>query len=89
MSLDKSTKDEVTKKFQLHEKDTGSADVQIALLSERIAYLQEHLKRNPKDQGTRLALLKHVGHRRKLLNYLNSTDTSRYQQLVTKLGLRK
>ena len=89
MSLDKSTKEEVTKKFQLHEKDTGSADVQIALLSERIADLQEHLKRNPKDQGTRLALLKHVGHRRKLLNYLNSTDTSRYQQLVNKLGLRK
>lgn len=89
MSLDKSTKEEVTKKFQLHEKDTGSADVQIALLSERIADLQEHLKRNPKDQGTRLALLKHVGHRRKLLNYLNSTDTSRYQDLVKKLGLRK
>lgn len=89
MSLDKSTKDEVTKKFQLHEKDTGSADVQIALLTERIADLQEHLKRHAKDQGTRLALLKLVGHRRKLLNYLNSTDTSRYQQLVSKLGLRK
>jgi small subunit ribosomal protein S15 len=89
MSLDKSTKDEVTKKFQLHEKDTGSADVQIALLTERIADLQEHLKRHPKDQGTRLSLLKLVGHRRKLLNYLNSTDTSRYQQLVNKLGLRK
>ncbi|MBS0585255.1 MAG: 30S ribosomal protein S15 [Verrucomicrobia bacterium] len=89
MSLDKSTKDEVTKKFQLHEKDTGSADVQIALLSERIADLQEHLKLQPKDMNTRLALLKLVGHRRKLLNYLNSTDTSRYQQLVNKLGLRK
>ena len=89
MSLDKSTKDEVTKKFQLHEKDTGSADVQIALLTERITTLQDHLKLNAKDQGTRLALLKLVGHRRKLLNYLNSTDTSRYQQLVTKLGLRK
>ena len=89
MSLDKSTKEEVTKKFQLHEKDTGSADVQIALLSERIADLQEHLKLQPKDMNTRLALLKLVGHRRKLLNYLNSTDTSRYQQLVSKLGLRK
>ncbi len=89
MSLDKSTKEEVTKKFQLHEKDTGSADVQIALLSERIADLQEHLKLQPKDMNTRLALLKLVGHRRKLLNYLNSTDTSRYQQLVNKLGLRK
>lgn len=89
MSLDKSTKEEVTKKFQLHEKDTGSADVQIALLTERITDLQEHLKCNPKDQGTRLSLLKIVGHRRKLLNYLNSTDTCRYQQLLNKLGLRK
>lgn len=89
MSLDKSTKEEVTKKFQLHEKDTGSADVQIALLTERVVELQGHLERNPKDQGTRLALLKLVGHRRKLLNYLNSTDTKRYQHLVNKLGLRK
>lgn len=89
MSLDKSTKEEVTKKFQLHDKDTGSADVQIALLTERIADIQEHLKRSPKDHGTRLTLLKLVGHRRKLLSYLNSTDTHRYQQLVNKLGLRK
>lgn len=89
MSLDKSTKEEVTKKFQLHDKDTGSADVQIALLTERIADIQEHLKRSPKDHATRLTLLKIVGHRRKLLSYLNSTDTHRYQQLVNKLGLRK
>ncbi len=89
MSLDKSTKEEVTKKFQLHDKDTGSADVQIALLTERISDIQEHLKRSPKDHATRLTLLKVVGHRRKLLSYLNSTDTHRYQQLVNKLGLRK
>ena len=89
MSLDKSTKEEVTKKFQLHDKDTGSADVQVALLTERITDIQEHLKRNQKDHSTRLTLLKLVGHRRKLLSYLNSTDTKRYQQLVTKLGLRK
>ncbi len=89
MPLDKSTKEEVTKKFQLHDKDTGSADVQIALLTERISDIQEHLKRSPKDHATRLTLLKVVGHRRKLLSYLNSTDTHRYQQLVNKLGLRK
>ena len=85
----KGTKEEITKKFQLHEKDTGSADVQIAILTERIAELTEHLKLSPKDHSSRLALLKLVGQRRKLLDYLNSTDTKRYQTLVTKLQLRK
>ncbi len=89
MSLDKGTKEEITKKFQLHEKDTGSADVQIAILTERIAELTEHLKRAPKDHASRLALLKLVGQRRRLLDYLNSTDTSRYQTLITKLKLRR
>lgn len=89
MSLDKGTKEEITKKFQLHEKDTGSADVQIAILTERIAELTEHLKLAPKDLSSRLALLKLVGQRRKLLDYLNSTDTKRYQTLITRLNLRK
>ncbi len=89
MSLHKGTKEEITKKFQLHEKDTGSADVQIALLTERIAELTEHLKINTKDHATRLALLKLVGQRRRLLDYLNSTDTQRYQALITKLKLRR
>lgn len=89
MSLDKGTKEEITKKFQLHEKDTGSADVQIAILTERITELTEHLKMSPKDHGSRLALLKLVGQRRKLLDYLNSTDTKRYQTLITRLSLRK
>jgi len=89
MSLDKGTKEEITKKFQLHEKDTGSADVQIAILTERIAELTEHLKLAPKDHSSRLALLKLVGQRRKLLDYLNSTDTKRYQHLITRLKLRK
>ncbi|MBS3904441.1 MAG: 30S ribosomal protein S15 [Simkania sp.] len=89
MSLDKGTKEEITKKFQLHEKDTGSADVQIAILTERIAELTEHLKLAPKDHSSRLALLKLVGQRRKLLDYLNSTDTKRYQSLITRLNLRK
>lgn len=89
MSLDKGTKEEITKKFQLHEKDTGSADVQIAILTERITELTEHLKMSPKDHSSRLALLKLVGQRRKLLDYLNSTDTKRYQHLITRLNLRK
>jgi small subunit ribosomal protein S15 len=89
MSLDKGTKEEITKKFQLHEKDTGSADVQIAILTERIGELTEHLKIAPKDHSSRLALLKLVGQRRKLLDYLNSTDTKRYQTLITRLNLRK
>ena len=89
MSLDKGTKEEITKKFQLHGKDTGSADVQIAILTERIAELTEHLKLAPKDHSSRLALLKLVGQRRKLLDYLNSTDTKRYQSLIVRLNLRK
>lgn len=89
MSLDKGTKEEITKKFQLHEKDTGSADVQIAILTERITELTDHLKVAPKDHNSRLALLKLVGQRRKLLDYLNSTDTKRYQSLITRLNLRK
>jgi small subunit ribosomal protein S15 len=89
MSLDKGTKEEITKKFQLHEKDTGSADVQIAILTERITELTDHLKRFPKDHNSRLSLLKLVGQRRRLLDYLNSTDTKRYQTLITKLKLRR
>jgi small subunit ribosomal protein S15 len=89
MSLDKGTKEEITKKFQLHEKDTGSADVQIAILTERIAELTEHLKLAPKDHNSRLSLLKLVGQRRKLLDYLISTDTKRYQTLIVRLNLRK
>ena len=89
MSMDKATKEEITKKFQLHEKDTGSADVQIAVLTERIHELTDHLKRSPKDHSSRLSLLKLVGQRRRLLDYLNSTDTGRYQTLITKLKLRR
>jgi small subunit ribosomal protein S15 len=89
MSLDKSTKEEITKKFQLHEKDTGSADVQIAILTERITEITDHLKIAPKDHASRLGLLKLVGQRRKLLDYLNSTDTKRYQNLICRLKLRK
>jgi len=89
MSLDKGTKEEITKKFQLHEKDTGSADVQIAILTERITEITQHLRLARKDHASRLALLKLVGQRRKLLDYLNSTDTRRYQTLISRLKLRK
>ena len=89
MSLDKGTKDEITKKFQLHQKDTGSADVQIAILTERIAEIDDYLKSNPSDHVAKLNLLKLVGQRRKLLDYLNSTDTERYKSLISRLGLPK
>ncbi len=89
MSLDKETKEEITQKYQLHVKDTGSADVQIAILTVRITELNDHLKLSPKDHSARLALLKLVGQRRKLLDYLNSTDTKRYQKLISRLNLRK
>jgi len=89
MSLDQSTKEDITRRYQLHKQDTGSADVQIAILTERITELTEHLKRAPKDHGSRLALLKLVGQRRRLLDYLNSTDTKRYQALINKLKLRR
>lgn len=82
-------KSEVTKQFQLHPKDTGSADVQIAVLTARINELTEHLKSHKKDHSSRRGLLKMVGQRRRLLDYLSSTDTERYHELIKKLNLRK
>ena len=75
--------------FQLHEKDTGSADVQIALLTRRIAQLTEHLKTNAKDHSSRRGLLKMVAHRRSLLDYLSRSNSERYHKLIEKLNLRK
>lgn len=72
-----------------HDKDTGSPEVQIALLTERIQYLTAHLNRNKKDFSTRRGLLKMVGRRRRLLNYLMKSDLARYQAIISKLGLRK
>ena len=82
-------KSEVTKQFQLHPKDTGSADVQVALLTSRINELTEHLKTHVKDHSSRRGLLKMVSLRRRLLDYLSDTDTKRYQELIKKLNLRK
>lgn len=75
--------------FRLHEKDTGSADVQIALLTERINQLTEHLQSNKKDHSSRRGLLMMVGQRRKLLDYLHNTDVTRYQSITKKLKLRR
>jgi len=77
------------KEFQLHEKDTGSADVQVALLTRRIAQLTEHLKGNAKDHSSRRGLLKMVAQRRSLLDYLSKSESDRYKNLLEKLNLRK
>jgi small subunit ribosomal protein S15 len=77
------------KEFQLHEKDTGSADVQVALLTRRIEHLTEHLKSNRKDHSSRRGLLKMVAQRRSLLDYLSKTKEDRYKKLIDKLNLRK
>jgi small subunit ribosomal protein S15 len=77
------------KEFQLHDNDTGSADVQVALLTRRIEHLTEHLKGNAKDHSSRRGLLKMVAQRRSLLDYLSKTKTDRYKKLIEKLNLRK
>ncbi|MBC7319398.1 30S ribosomal protein S15 [bacterium] len=88
MSLSKEEKMEVISKYQLHDRDTGSIEVQIALLSERINRLTEHLKVHKKDFHSRRGLLMMVGHRRRLLEYLRRKDIDKYQELVKELGLR-
>ncbi len=75
--------------FKLHERDTGSADVQIALLTQRINHLTEHLQKFKKDHSSRRGLLMMVGQRRRLLDYLQTTDLNRYQAVTKKLKLRK
>ena len=83
------TKQEIIETYRIHETDTGSPEVQIALLTERINHLNEHLKINKKDHHSRRGLLKMVGQRRNLLAYLKSKDIERYRTLIEKLGLRK
>ena len=83
------TKAEIIAKYQTHEGDTGSPEVQIALLTERIAHLTEHLKVHKKDNHSRRGLLMMVGQRRSLLKYLEGIDVERYRAIVEKLGLRK
>nr|WP_037350206.1 30S ribosomal protein S15 [Selenomonas sp. oral taxon 137] len=82
-------KQEIIKEHAIHEGDTGSPEVQIAVLTARIQYLTEHLKEHKKDHHSRRGLLKMVGHRRRLLGYLYKTDIERYRAIITKLNLRK
>lgn len=89
MALDQAKKQEIINEYKTHEGDTGSPEVQVALLSYRINYLTEHLKTNKKDHHSRRGLLKMVGQRRGLLNYLMKIDMDRYRDLIAKLGLRR
>lgn len=89
MVLTSQDKKEIIDKFRIHEKDTGSSGVQIALLTKRINDLTNHFKIHPKDHHSRRGLLKLVGQRRHLLNYLNKKDPSQYKALIQGLGLRK
>jgi len=87
--LSKERKTEIIDQFKKHEVDTGSPEVQIGILTERINVLTEHLKTHSKDHHSRRGLLKMVGHRRRLLNYLQSQDVERYRTVVRELGLRR
>jgi len=88
MPLTKTRKQELVEKFQRHDGDTGSPEVQIALITGRIEYLTEHLQKDKKDHHSRRGLLKLVGQRRRLLNYLRNEDLDRHRRLVQALGLR-
>ena len=89
MSITKEKKEELIIAHKKHDKDTGSPEVQIALLSERISNLTEHFKIHKKDHHSRRGLLKLVGQRRRLLDYLKSKDVERYREIIKKLGIRK
>ena len=89
MTMHKDEKQQIIETYAVHEGDTGSPEVQIAILTARIANLTEHLKANPKDFHSRRGLQKMVGHRRNLLGYLQKNDIERYRAIVAKLNLRK
>jgi len=88
-TADKNGKKVLISAYQRHEKDTGSTEVQVALLTARIGHLTEHLKTHKKDHASRRGLLKMVGHRARLLKYLAATAPARYQALIERLGLRR
>jgi small subunit ribosomal protein S15 len=89
VALTKDKKETLIGSYRTHEKDTGSPEVQVAILSERITYLTEHFKSHAKDHHSRRGLLKLVGQRRRLLDYLKSKDADRYAELIKRLGIRK
>lgn len=82
-------KKEIMEKFRIHPTDTGSPEVQIAILTEKITYLTEHFRVHKKDHHSRRGLYKMIGHRRNLLNYLREKDVNRYRELIQALGLRR
>ncbi|NJL17321.1 MAG: 30S ribosomal protein S15 [Nitrospira sp.] len=89
MALLKEAKTELIKQFQQHDKDSGSPEVQIAVLTNRITYLTEHFKTHKKDHHSRRGLLQLVGRRRRLLDYLRGVDEARYRAIIDRLGIRK
>ena len=89
MGLTTELKQEIIDRYRLHNSDTGSPEVQVAILSERITYLTDHFKTHAKDHHSRRGLIKMVGQRRRLLNYLKDKDIERYRTLIEQLGLRK
>ncbi len=89
MAQDADVKKDVISKYRLHDSDTGSSEVQVALLSQRIEYLTEHFKTHKKDHHSRRGLLKLVGQRRRLLDYLKRSNLERYRTVVSSLNLRK
>lgn len=89
MALTQQRKQELMNEYQVHETDTGSADLQIAVLTERINQLTAHLKANKKDHSSRRGLLKMIGRRKRLLAYIQAKDTERYQKLIARLGIRR
>jgi small subunit ribosomal protein S15 len=89
VALTKDKKSALIGEYRIHDKDTGSPEVQVAILSERITYLTEHFKAHAKDHHSRRGLLKLVGQRRRLLDYLRSKDSERYAEIIKRLGIRK
>ncbi|MFD2628431.1 30S ribosomal protein S15 [Oceanobacillus kapialis] len=89
MAITQERKNEIINEYKVHESDTGSPEVQIAVLTEEITTLNEHLRVHKKDHHSRRGLLKMVGKRRNLLNYLRNKDVTRYRELIKKLGLRR
>ena len=89
MGLSTEQKQEIINRYRVHDADTGSPEVQVAILSERITYLTDHFKSHAKDHHSRRGLIKLVGQRRRLLNYLKNKDIDRYRALIEQLGLRK
>ena len=88
MTLLQARKQELISDYQVHETDTGSADLQIAMLTDRISQLSQHLQKNKKDYSSRRGLLKMIGQRKRLMGYLQKQDSERYRALIQKLGIR-